>query len=84
MKICETTRLCLSSSIMLFPLFVDGRALIQPIYNGIIIPKAMSYGLVVNCLNGARREECGESRLEDWRAFKWPSCLLVQVFPKGS
>ena len=71
------------SAIMLFPLFIDGRALIQPLYNGIIIPKALSYGLVVNCLNGARREECGNARLQDWRVYKWPSCMLVQVLPKS-
>lgn len=72
-----------SSALFLFPLFLEGKALIQPLYNGIIIPKALSYGLAVNCLNGARREECAASRLEDSRAFKWPSCVLIQVLPKG-
>ena len=89
-KLCEDMRDKLSRSaspddvcaLMLFPLFFDGRAIIQPLYNGIIMPLVMSHGFVVSCLIGSRKEQCDERRMGAWREWKWPSCALVRISPK--
>ena len=78
-KVRSSTDPSRESAVMLYPLFVDGCAIVQPLYNGIILPLALSHGLRVSCLIGLRKTECDNNRMKIWKELKWPTCALVKI-----
>ena len=72
------------TAIIVFPLFAEKKAIIQPIYNGVVIPAALSRGLAIKCMVGSRLTQCDPERMKAWGQWKWPSCALIQVSSNGA